>query len=1130
MAYALTPPVKVTDSLADVTGSLTRASGSNVGLYDIALGSGTKAANYAITFVTANQAFEVTARPITITADANQTKVYGETNPTYTYTVEANGTDRGLVGSDTFSGALVRAVGENAGSYPINLGSLANANYAITYLGANYSIQQASLSAVGRQNYNGTAYVSGASLTVTGVNNERFVVTGSAELSTKNVQTNAPLLNVNGLTLSGVAGALTTNYAPLSVANTQMTVDKLTVALEAPSITKVYDGGYTYNMTAADLLAMSSQLLSGDTITGANVVFAGNNPNAGTGKTVDLTAVTVNDGNNGGNYTIGMRSSTTSRITPAPLTITAANDAKFVVQNDNPRYAGLIINGFVNGETTAQLSGTPVITRTNGTVNAAGNYTGVLQPTGYASNNYAIAYIPGDYTIVSAQNLLVRVSPATVTYSNAPTYTYTAMYLAADNSTIVDLTPALNQTAGVLTINDGVGSSASFTLSPVNATLSGSNHTSAGAYNLTAANTQVTGANFRALTVAGSLTVEPLRLAAEDLGMAGVSKVYDGNNSITGINVSLASGSRIVSGDRVTISGTGTYDDANVGTSKAVLLNVALSGQDATNYALTSTQLSNNTGTITQLGSVSWVGPTSGGYWSNASNWAGGAIPSFSNVAQVVIPVGSDVIYDTALMGHIGSTIVANGSITFNGNSPFTFDNAVSGSGAINQAGVGELTLTGNNSHTGGININSSRLLLAHANALGTGSLTSNGGSLALLAGVTLPSLTVNGAVTISTDIITVGAQTYNGAVSLTGGNATEAGVVTPLNMTTNNANIVFASTLDADSNSYVNKRSLTITVGSGEVTFNGMVGSQYATYNDFINRSSDLSLYRLIVNAATLNLNADVTTFETQTYNTSVLVGDNGNNGLTRVLLSEDPAIIFNGTVDDTEANTHSLVVKAVSLTSNVVPEIEFNEAVGSIKALASLEVMTGTQNPDVTSVFSDTSSNPSEFNGKISIAANVTTIGNQTFTANTMMVGNASITDPLVTNEINMVSQQGSITYNLGRNNAQAGLIGVGTGAKLNAKFGKDGAVNGLDTGAVNPPLTYKVEAYYQPVVNERGAGFFTRLINRSVDHSMNNRDVDEVVEVGEVGLLEDGKVKRIGEEDPLCGTFGHDICKVK
>ena len=417
------------------------------------------------------------------------------------------------------------------------------------------------------------------------------------------------------------------------------------------------------------------------------------------------------------------------------------------------------------------------------------------------------------------------------------------------------------------------------------------------------------------------------------------------------------------------------------------------------------------------------------------------------------------MIYDSALVGSIGSTIVNNGTITFSGSNDFNLANVVSGTGGLNQSGAGLLTVSGNNSFGGGVNINASRLLLAHANAFGTSnSITSNGGNLALANGVDLPQLTVNGAVTLSTDIRTVGAQTYNGAVSVSGSNAM-AGEVMPLNLTSNNANIVFASTLDAGNSSYANKRSLTINAGNGEVTINGMVGTQHALYYDFVNRSSDLNLYRLIVNAGTLNLNADVTTFETQTYNSRVLVGDNGSNGLTRILLSEDPAVIFNGTVDDSVANTHSLVVKAVSLVSNVIPEIAFNEAVGSTKALASLVVMTGTQNPDLASPLGDTSSDPNDFNGRISIAANVTTSGNQTYTANTMLIGKASITDPLVANEVNMVSQEGSITYNLGRNtNTTAGLIGVGSNAKLNAKFGKDGAVNGIDPTTAISTLTYK------------------------------------------------------------------------
>ncbi|MBU3615600.1 MBG-2 domain-containing protein, partial [Polynucleobacter sp. Latsch14-2] len=65
--------VAVTDTLANVTGTLSRSAGENVGNYNILLGSGTKAANYTITFDSTNQAMGITARPIYISADASQT-------------------------------------------------------------------------------------------------------------------------------------------------------------------------------------------------------------------------------------------------------------------------------------------------------------------------------------------------------------------------------------------------------------------------------------------------------------------------------------------------------------------------------------------------------------------------------------------------------------------------------------------------------------------------------------------------------------------------------------------------------------------------------------------------------------------------------------------------------------------------------------------------------------------------------------------------------------------------------------------------------------------------------------------------------------------------------------------------
>ena len=95
--------------------------------------------NYALTFAGANPS--ITARPVTVKADP-QTKVYGQSDPALTYKI----TSGSLVGSDAFSGELTRTGGEDVGSYAINQGTLAlSGNYALTYVGSNLFISQATL-------------------------------------------------------------------------------------------------------------------------------------------------------------------------------------------------------------------------------------------------------------------------------------------------------------------------------------------------------------------------------------------------------------------------------------------------------------------------------------------------------------------------------------------------------------------------------------------------------------------------------------------------------------------------------------------------------------------------------------------------------------------------------------------------------------------------------------------------------------------------------------------------------------------------------------------------------------------------------------------------------------------------
>ena len=78
-------------------------------------------------------------------------------------------------------------------------------------------------------------------------------------------------------------------------------------------------------------------------------------------------------------------------------------------------------------------------------------------------------------------------------------------------------------------------------------------------------------------------------ITAKSLSVSGITasnKTYDGATTAT-IDVSSASFSGIVSGDDMSVSATGVFDNANVGTSKTVTLTSSYSGDDVNNYTIT---------------------------------------------------------------------------------------------------------------------------------------------------------------------------------------------------------------------------------------------------------------------------------------------------------------------------------------------------------------------------------------------------------------------------------------------------------------------------------------------------------------------------------------------------------------
>ena len=101
--------------------------------------AGNYTAKVTVGGATASVDFTIAKKSVTVTAEA-KSKTYGKDDPELTYTAE------GLVGSDTLSGALTRAAGENVGTYDITQGTLtAGDNYDINFSGAKFKINKAEI-------------------------------------------------------------------------------------------------------------------------------------------------------------------------------------------------------------------------------------------------------------------------------------------------------------------------------------------------------------------------------------------------------------------------------------------------------------------------------------------------------------------------------------------------------------------------------------------------------------------------------------------------------------------------------------------------------------------------------------------------------------------------------------------------------------------------------------------------------------------------------------------------------------------------------------------------------------------------------------------------------------------------
>ena len=394
--YTVAPALESGDSFS---GALTRATGENVGSYAIGQGTLTAGSNYNLTYEGAN--FTITPKGITVTADANQAKVYGGSDPTYTYTVAP-----ALESGDSFSGALTRATGENVGSYAIGQGTLtAGSNYNLTYEGANFTITP-------------------KGITVTADANQAKVYGGSDPTYTYTVAPalesgdsfSGELTRATGENVGSYAigqGTLTagSNYnLTYEGANFTITPKGITVTADANQA-KVYGGSdptYTYTVAPA--------LESGDSFSGAL--------SRATGEDVGTYALTIGTLSAGSNYDLSFVSKDFA-ITQKVLTITADNQTK---EYDGVVFSPFTVSysGFENGDNAASLDGALVFGGNATTaINAGTNY--IIIPGGLTSTNYDITFVNGKLDITQ-KALTITVDDKSKEYDGTVFSPFTVSY------------------------------------------------------------------------------------------------------------------------------------------------------------------------------------------------------------------------------------------------------------------------------------------------------------------------------------------------------------------------------------------------------------------------------------------------------------------------------------------------------------------------------------------------------------------------------------------------------------------------------------------------------------------------------------------------------------------------------
>lgn len=390
--------------------------------------------------------------------------------------------------------------------------------------------------------------------------------------------------------VTGLTGSAASNYNLLSTGNTSgvyIVNPKLLSASLIGSVSKTYDGSSLVTLTSGNFSGLTG-VVSGDVVT-LNASTSGNfnNKNAGTGKTVTVSGVTLG-GASAGNYTIASDvSGTIGTITPKAITASLTGTVSKVYDGTaTASFAAgnYTLNGLVAGDSLT-LTGAGAYNDKNAATGKSVTFTG-LGLAGADAGNYAL----GTSSLSGANGTIAKkvLNPSLVgsivkTYDGNITATLAAGNYGLDGLVSGDAVTIASASRTYADKNAGTGK----TVTATGLTISGAD---AGNYSLASTTATGTVGTINKKVLTGTL-------------VGSLSRDYDGTTAaaVQLANYSVLDGK--VGADDVKIGAVGTanYFDKNQGTGKLVTSGpVTLTGADAANY--TTTSFAGNIGVIKAIG------------------------------------------------------------------------------------------------------------------------------------------------------------------------------------------------------------------------------------------------------------------------------------------------------------------------------------------------------------------------------------------------------------------------------------------------------------------------------------------------------------------------------------------------